>query len=428
MKSIYHIACLLIIWLPINIVAQDRPQYVQILISPTSNSWNYSIGEDANIRITVLQNNIPQNNLKINYAYGKEGLGYEKEGNLIIENFYTNISIGTMSVPGFKTINVSAEIDGVKYSNSMTLGFSPHLITPTVILPTDFDSFWEQEKNKMRSYSSDYSLEVIEKYSTEITEVSLIHMKVPKSKINFYGYLSKPKKAGKYPAILYLPGAGISPLAPRINLVDKNIITLTIEIHGLNPNIDTKTYDEIRRSFNDYFYSRLESRDTYYYKHVLLGCIKAADFLSSLPDFDDNNLATFGGSQGGFLSLATAALHEKVSCVISYHPAMADITGYMFERVGGWPHIFKQKIYRNQQFITTLSYYDTVNFAKKITVPCFMSFGYNDATCPATTSYTVYNSIHSEKTLFATPITGHWRIPEMRLKTESWLKKQFKMH
>ena len=409
-------------------IAQPQSPYVQIVIQPTSGSWDYKVNEKADLTVSVLKNNIPLQNISVSYEYGLEGMAVEKKGTLSIKDKSGKISIGTLSVPGFKRCTVTATVDNTTYSSMMTVAFSPDKIKATVKNPDDFDSFWENAISSMRNSASITRQTVLDDYSTDKTEVSLLNFVVPNSEVAIYGYLSKPKKEGKYPVVLYLPGAGIGPSSPVVNFINENVITLSIEIHGLNPQGDAKFFEEVKRKFITYMYSGVESRDKFYYKPVVLGCIKAADYLCELPEFDGKNFITFGGSQGGFLSIAIAALDKRVTGVVSFHPAMSDLTGYLHGRVGGWPHHFAPKfngIYNSEAIITTLSYFDTVNFARRVSVPGFYSFGYNDVTCPPTTCFAVTNSINAPKSFFLTPITGHWRINEMMTESRAWVQKLF---
>ena len=407
--------------------AQNQNPYVQILMYPANDSWDLKIGDQAKLKVSVIKDNIPLKNLDISYSYGLEGMPAEKSGTIKLKEQHEVISIGTLKNAGFKRCFVTAIVDGTKYSNMMTFAFSPELIKPTVQEPKDFDDFWNNEIKKMRGSKSNIKKIILEEYSTNETEVSKIHFEVPDAGVSVFGYLSKPKKDGKYPVLLYVPGAGIRASEPTVEFVGKQVINLSIEIHGLDPQTDSKTYQEISNAFIGYRYLGIEDKDNYYFKRVILACVKAGDYLCGLPEFDGVNFATYGGSQGGFLSIATAALHEKVSCLVSFHPAMSDVTGYLNGRVGGWPHLFKSKNFNIPEYIKTLSYFDTVNFAKRIQVPVFYSFGYNDATCPPTTCYAVLNSINAPKTLFITPLTGHWRIPEMMTKSKIWIRKEFKV-
>lgn len=410
-----------------SIHAQEHSNYVQIIMQPTAHSWDYKVGENVDLNVSVLRNNIPLQNITVSYEYGLEGMPIEKKGELYIKENMEKLTMGTISVPGFKRCIVTAMVDDITYSSMMTVAYSPNKIEPTVKMPNDFDSFWKNELFMMRNADTNIHQTILDEYSTTENEVSLLDISVPECEIAFYGYLSKPKKEGKYPVVLYLPGAGIGPSNPIINLINENVITFSIEIHGLNPTGEAKIYSEIKNKFMSYPYIGVESRENFYYKSVIMACLKAADYIGSFAQFDNTNLITFGGSQGGFLSIATAALHEKVTGVVAFHPSMADLTGYFHNRIGGCPHYFAPKfndIYNSESIITTLSYFDTVNFARRISVPGFYSFRYNDVTCPPTTSFAVTNSINAPKTLFLTPITGHWRINEMMTKSTDWVVSQ----
>jgi cephalosporin-C deacetylase-like acetyl esterase len=149
--------------------------------------------------------------------------------------------------------------------------------------------------------------------------------------------------------------------------------------------------------------------------------IKAIDYLYSMPEFDGQNLIVQGGSQGGALTIVAAALDSRVKTAIAFYPALSDLTGYLHDRAGGWPHMFKNKT-DNQKVLAekvkSTGYYDVVNFARVLKTPIFVAFGYNDMVCPPTSSYSVYNIIKSDKTLLVVPEIEHFSYPEMW--TEAW--------
>lgn len=76
--------------------------------------------------------------------------------------------------------------------------------------------------------------------------------------------------------------------------------------------------------------------------------------------------------------------------------------------------------------INTLSYYDVVNFAKNLKVEGFYSWGFNDETCPPTSTYSVYNSITAPKSILIFQETGHWAYPDQRAKVNEWFMKKLK--
>jgi cephalosporin-C deacetylase len=151
----------------------------------------------------------------------------------------------------------------------------------------------------------------------------------------------------------------------------------------------------------------MDNRDHYYYNHVYLGCLRANDFICSLPEFDGVNLMVAGGSQGGALSIITAALDPRVKALSALYPALCDLNGYQNARAGGWPHLFSKPENLSKEKIETSRYYDVVNFAKFINVPGFYSFGFNDVTCPPTSIYSALNSIKAPKSVFIVKEAGH---------------------
>ena len=67
-----------------------------------------------------------------------------------------------------------------------------------------------------------------------------------------------------------------------------------------------------------------DNRDAFYYNRVVLGSIRAVDFLCGLPEYNGKSLGVTGSSQGGALSVITAALHKQVTFFAAVHPAMCD--------------------------------------------------------------------------------------------------------
>jgi cephalosporin-C deacetylase-like acetyl esterase len=139
-----------------------------------------------------------------------------------------------------------------------------------------------------------------------------------------------------------------------------------------------------------------------------MGCIRAVDFINSLPEFDGENLAVNGGSQGGALSIITAGLDNRIKYLAAFYPALSEMTGYLKGRAGGWPHMYKSfDKNKNPNWINTTAYYDVVNFARKLKIPGWYSWGFNDNVCPPTSMYAAYNSITAPKELHKFLETAH---------------------
>lgn len=405
-------------------IAQNSPArfpMVQFLLTPDHDNWHYRTGEIAEIKVMVTRFGIPLD-LEIFYEYGPEMIEPDKTGKIKTKNGVAMINIGTMKEPGFKQLKVQTTVEGKTYRDQIKVGFDPLKIEPTVKMPDDFDEFWGAALAENAKLPMDAIVTYRPEFSTSTVDVYLVNMQNYSRNKRLYGWLCKPKKSGKYPVLFHPPGAGVKHIDPWTFFADQGFISLAIEIHGINPEHSKTEYKEISRAVGDYAEQNLDDKDNYYYKSAYVGCVRAIDYLTSLPEWDGVNVLVTGGSQGGALSIVTAGLDKRVTALAAYYPALTDQEGYLHNRAGSWPHMFRKVVNNTPQKIETMKYYDVVNFAKKITAPGFYSFGYNDNTCPPTTSYSAYNVIDAPKTLEITPITGHWRFGETDEKSTAFLK------
>jgi cephalosporin-C deacetylase-like acetyl esterase len=337
---------------------------------------------------------------------------------------------GTLSKAGFLRCIAIAEVDGKEYRNLATAGFAPGNIQPTVENPADFDNFWEKAKEDLAKIPMDAKMTLMPERCTEKTNVYHVNLQNYRLGSRLYGILCVPKKEGKYPALLQVPGAGVRAYGGDIATAEKGVITFQIGIHGVPVDMNPTIYTDLGAGpLSGYFNYNMDDKDRFYYKRVYLGCVRANDFLTSLPQYDGINLAVTGGSQGGALSIITTALDSRVKSLGAFYPALSDVTGYLFGRAGGWPHYFDQtnrSVNEKKDKISTLSYYDVVNFARRLKVPGYYSWGFNDETCPPTSMYAAYNVISAPKELYLALDTGHWTYPEQGEKMNDWLISRLK--
>ena len=245
-----------------------------------------------------------------------------------------------------------------------------------------------------------------------------------------YGILCEPSAPGKYPALLSVPGAGVRPYRGLIAPCQHGIITLQIGIHGLPVTLDPLVYTSLGAgSLSRYFMTNLEDRDRFFYRRVYLSTVRANDVLTSLPNYDGANLGVIGGSQGGALAIVTAGLDPRVKVLSSTYPALADLTGYLNNRAGGWPHFFhptRPGPKPTPEALRTLPYYDVVNFARRVKAPGIYTWGYNDETVPPTSIFSAYNVITAPKAWMLALTTGHNTTPEQAARMDAWMEEALK--
>lgn len=417
-----------------NIKAENYPyksDYLWLTV-PDHADWLYQTGENAKVEVSFCKYGIPRDG-ELKYSIGNDMLQPDKHGSVKLKNGRAVINMGTKKTPGFRDMKLSVSLDGKTYEHHIKVGFSVDKIKPYTQEPQDFRSFWQKNVEELKQVPMSYTKELYKDYCTDKIDCYLVKLQIDNMGHSMYGFLFYPKNAqpGKHPVVLCPPGAGIKTIKdPMRNkyYAENGFVRFEVEIHGLDPRISSETFGEISRAFNDrnggYLANGLENKDIYYMKHVYVGLVRCIDFLTSLPEWDGKNVAVQGGSQGGALAIIAAGLDSRVTQCVANHPALSDMAGYAAKGgTGGYPHFCRQpQILSNKDCLNTLAYFDVVNFARYVKAPTYLTWGYNDVTCPPTTSYAVWNTLKCTKESLLTPINEHWTTTETNCGQMEWIK------
>lgn len=417
-----------------NIKAENYPyksDYLWLTV-PDHADWLYQTGQNAKVEVSFCKYGIPRDG-ELKYSIGNDMLQPDKHGSVKLKNGRAVINMGTKKTPGFRDMKLSVSLDGKTYEHHIKVGFSVDKIKPYTQEPQDFRSFWQKNVEELKQVPMSYTKELYKDYCTDKIDCYLVKLQIDKMGHSMYGFLFYPKNAqpGKHPVVLCPPGAGIKTIKdPMRNkyYAENGFVRFEVEIHGLDPRISSEIFGEISRAFNDrnggYLANGLENKNIYYMKHVYVGLVRCIDFLTSLPEWDGKNVAVQGGSQGGALAIIAAGLDSRVTQCVANHPALSDMAGYAAKGgTGGYPHFCRQpQILSNKDCLNTLAYFDVVNFARYVKAPTYLTWGYNDVTCPPTTSYAVWNTLKCTKESLLTPINEHWTTTETNRGQMEWIK------
>src|SRR5690606_16261946 len=129
-------------------------------------------------------------------------------GEETMEDTLFRLKVGTLSEPGFLRCTVTLNHGGKKISEMVTLGFDVDNIKPTTELPKDFMKFWTKAIKAVRAIPLDMRMEKIASRSNDKVDVYEISFQNTTDS-RMYGALAIPKKEGKYPVVLKVPGAGV---------------------------------------------------------------------------------------------------------------------------------------------------------------------------------------------------------------------------
>ena len=453
MKKVLFLFLAFFTLLPLG--AQIRGYDVEVKVVPDHLDWTYKTGETATFRISVTRSNTLLKDVTIDYAAGPEMYQDVKKTGVVLKDGTLTLK-GKMTKPGFYRVDVTAHVGGKDYKGACGAAFSPEKLVPTTVMPQDFAAYWQNAIQEARKVNLNPTKRLLPERCTKDVNVYEVSFQNIQENWRTYGILSvpvdksgDPAKATKYPALLRVPGAGVRPYGGDIYSASQGVITLEIGIHGISVTMEQKVYDDV---FNGalmcYWNFGMDNRDDSYYKRVVLGCIRAIDYLEQYTPWNGQKLGVTGSSQGGFLTLSTAGLDKRVTCYAPVHAALCDHTASLKGVACGWPHYFyglsveglalrdvwsdNVKSLNTQPStlnkIITSRYYDGVNFARLITneQKGWFSFGYNDDVVPPTTAWATYNTVTGPKEISPYQATWHFWFQEQWDEWENWLLKELK--
>jgi cephalosporin-C deacetylase len=269
----------------------------------------------------------------------------------------------------------------------------------------DFFDYWARAKRELALVDPQFNLIKKEQFSTPARDCYLVEMR-SLGNVLIRGWYFVPKKAGKYPAVLTVQGYSTNML-PEWAYPADDMVSLAINIRGHG-----NSTDNFNPGFPGYLYNQIEDKEKFVYKGAYMDCVRATDFLFSRPDVDTNRVGVEGGSQGGALSFATAALcNNRIKAVVPQIPFLSDFKNYI--KVAKWPanEWFKYAA-DHPEFgikgeLNTLSYIDIKNLAPLVTAPVYMQVGLLDVACPPRINFAAYNNLNVPKKYIIYPFVGH---------------------
>jgi cephalosporin-C deacetylase len=151
--------------------------------------------------------------------------------------------------------------------------------------------------------------------------------------------------------------------------------------------------------------------EAYYYRRLFTDVVRAVEAARTHPSVDPEKIIVSGGSQGGAMALAAAALVRDVSYAFIDVPFMshirraAEITDEdPYAELGRFLAVHRTRI---DEVFATLDYFDGMNFAVRAEVPALFSVGLRDGITPASTVFAAYNHYAGRKDISVWPFNAH---------------------
>jgi cephalosporin-C deacetylase len=369
----------------------------ELTLTPYKATGIYRAGEKVGWKVTSGKIQAGQ------YAYiiKKNNLDVIKRGDLDLSTGSANIEV-TLDEPAMVYVEVApaegrggGSVGGVS-GRSIAVGaaVAPEKLQPSVPRPADFDTFWDSKIRMLKAIPENASLthSASGKADVEYATIKMDHI----NGTHVYGQLAKPRKPGKFPALLILQWA--SPPYPLqkqwvTDRAAEGWLTLNIEPHNVLPDQPQSYYDALPQELKNYQSIGRDDRDKNYFLQMYLADYRAVDYLAGRSDWDGKTLVVMGTSMGGQQSLCVAGLHPTVTHVIVNEPAGCDSNGPLHGRASGYPNWPSD----NPKVMETALYFDAVNFASRIKASTLVAMGFTDTIAPPVGIWIAFNQIKGPK-------------------------------
>ena len=273
--------------------------------------------------------------------------------------------------------------------------------------PNDFDAFWSETLQEARGHNLnvlfeevDYGLSLLE--TNDVTFSGFGGQRIK-------GWMIVPRHRESevlLPCVVQYLGYGGGRGFP-INWLDypaAGYAHFIMDTRGQGSGyIHGDTSDHVENEdphFPGFMTRGIHSQYSYYYRRVFTDAVRAVEAARSYPGIDPKRIAVTGGSQGGGISLAAAALEDvqllmtDVPFLCHYRRATQIVDSMPYGEIAKYLKTHRDEV---ENVFYTLSYFDGVNFAARAQARALFSVGLMDPICPPSTVYAAYNHYAGEK-------------------------------
>ena len=328
--------------------------------------------------------------------------------------------------PSEEAIRIGYVINGSAFES----GFMP---------PKDLKRYWERQilrlraqKTTVRSKPVAIKGDGIECFDVEVSALDTVPVR---------GYVARPKNAtkGSLPIIIQLHAAGVSGdwckahAQAAADLAQGGAIAFDFNAHGMLNDAKDEYYKALESGrLKNYSYRPITSRNSYYFRGMILRAIRALDYITTDPVWDGKTIILLGESQGGAQAVALAGLDDRVTDVVINVPAMIGNGGCLLGRNDAWPWpmeyngvetptssmldvdtgILTEKNARRAKKVAP--YFDGASLMKGSKARFLVEIGLVDTTCPPSEVFSGLNGVAGEVQVISSPYRNHWsaNIPE----------------
>ena len=272
--------------------------------------------------------------------------------------------------------------------------------------PDDFDRFWDDVLRQAAEIP--LAPEIVPeplRTSDDIETFQVFYTSLDHVRVAAW-YCRPRRRAERTPAIMLLPGYQMDPPIPK-EWARKGYIALSVAPRG-----KLRSLRQFNPGYPNLLTHNIVDRHTYAYRGFYVDTWRGIDFLLSRPEVEPTRIGVTGSSQGGGLTVTTAAMRHDVRATAAGAPYLCGYVDaielthtYPYEEINDYLRLHPES---REKAETTVAYFDGINFADRIRCPIVVNIGLQDNVCPPETGYELFARIGaSDKQLYPYDVHGH---------------------
>lgn len=298
--------------------------------------------------------------------------------------------------------------------------------------PDNFDEFWDSSLEEM--HNIDPNIELVESnFNVPHADCHDLYFTGVKN-ARIHAKLLRPKNANKpAPAVLMFHGysGDAGDWWDKLAFVAMGYTVAALDCRGQGGESED-TGGVLGTTLHGHIIRGLDgSPDNLLFRHIFLDTAQLAKIVMDLPQVEKTRVGVHGGSQGGGLSLACAALEPRISRVAPVIPFLSDykrtwsidLAKDAYAELKEYFRFHDPLHEREDDVFKKLGYIDIQYLCPRIRGEVFMGVGLMDTICPPSTQFAAYNRITSKKSLALYPDFGHEAMPGHSDKVYEFLSK-----
>lgn len=283
--------------------------------------------------------------------------------------------------------------------------------------PVDFDEYWTKALDEMKAVDpqvvmtkADFQTPSVECYNMYFTGVNGARIYVK--------HLRPKNITGKIPAVLKFHGysGDSADWYEKLGYAASGIAVFAMDARGQGGKSED-VGGVHGNTFHGHIIRGLSEEDPHklLFRDIFLDTAELAKISMDMDFVDETKVYATGGSQGGALTIACAALEPKVAKAAPVYPFLCDykrvwdmdLDIQAYAELKDYFRHYDPRHEREKEIFTKLGYIDLQYLAPRIQGDTLMFTGLMDNVCPPSTQYAAFNKMTCKKKHILYPDFGH---------------------